>query len=80
MVEKLIVLLGTFALLGYDGIQRKQKLGKAKLPYAIILGCTLYLGVDYLLPAKLPHVNELLNLMFERLAHAIETAWQQPAA
>lgn len=77
MLEKwivFIVVIGPFII--YEFRHKAWRQRGTKLTYTLIVCCAFYLGADYLWRGKLPHFDELIDLIFGSLAEYMKTVLQ----
>ncbi len=78
MLEKIAVLSIVFGLiLAVDRADWKRSGRRERAVYLATLGFAAYLGLDYAMEAKLPHLDELVDWLFtppaSRIVDALKT-------
>lgn len=77
MLEKVIVMTVAFGLvMVYDLPNYRRKRSSERTAYWAMMMIAAYLGLDFILNIKLPHVDELLDITFTRPARIIFEALQ----
>lgn len=75
MLEKTIVMIVTFGLVMiYDLPKHRQKRSGERIAYWVMMIIAAYLGLDFILNIKLPHLDDLLDITFTRPAQMIYEA------